>query len=191
MAGFGFIAGALCLDFVNTVGGRAGRRVLNDKIVTAADLPAWADLAGLHLSRKQRERTVSAGAVERAHELREALYRVLFAGMRGKRPPPGDLRKVQEEIHSARVAQRLVQSAAGYRWMAEPASDAAAEVLRAVADSAAELLTSVALSRLRQCGGPQCGWLFLDATRNRSRRWCDMKDCGNRAKVRRYRERHL
>ncbi|HLI50521.1 MAG TPA: CGNR zinc finger domain-containing protein [Thermomicrobiaceae bacterium] len=55
-----------------------------------------------------------------------------------------------------------------------------------VAYSAAQLLASTRLDRVRQCAGDDCGWLFLDTSRNHSRRWCDMSDCGNRAKARRH-----
>ena len=64
-------------------------------------------------------------------------------------------------------------------------------MLGPVARSAAELLTSDRLDRLRQCESEKgCGWLFVDGSRNRSRRWCDMSDCGNRAKARRFHRRH-
>ncbi|MCB0153982.1 MAG: CGNR zinc finger domain-containing protein, partial [Anaerolineae bacterium] len=52
--------------------------------------------------------------------------------------------------------------------------------------SAAELLTSDRLNRVGQCAGESCGWLFLDTTRNHSRRWCEMEHCGNRAKAKRH-----
>ena len=55
--------------------------------------------------------------------------------------------------------------------------------------SAAELLTSPDLPLVRECAGYDCGWLFMDTTKNRSRRWCDMATCGNRAKGRRHYER--
>jgi predicted RNA-binding Zn ribbon-like protein len=57
-----------------------------------------------------------------------------------------------------------------------------------VARSAAELLQSEELGRVRRCDGEDCRWLFLDTSRSRNRRWCDMADCGNTAKVRRYRQ---
>jgi predicted RNA-binding Zn ribbon-like protein len=53
----------------------------------------------------------------------------------------------------------------------------------------ASFLSDADLSRLRRCDGAGCGWLFLDTTRNHSRRWCDSRDCGNRSRVRRYAER--
>lgn len=62
--------------------------------------------------------------------------------------------------------------------------------LWAVARSAAALVTSPDLARLRRRGGEACGWLFLDRSRNHSRQWCTMEDCGNLAKVRRFRARH-
>jgi predicted RNA-binding Zn ribbon-like protein len=55
-----------------------------------------------------------------------------------------------------------------------------------VAQSAAELLTSPMLGRVKVCAGEGCGWVFLDESRNGSRRWCDSRDCGNRERVRRY-----
>jgi predicted RNA-binding Zn ribbon-like protein len=58
-----------------------------------------------------------------------------------------------------------------------------------IADSAAEMLTTSDLSRLKQCPGDDCGWLFEDTSKNRRRQWCDMQDCGNLAKVRRFRSR--
>ena len=50
-------------------------------------------------------------------------------------------------------------------------------------------LTSEELDQVRECAGNTCGWLFVDMSRNHSRHWCDMRDCGNRAKVRRYYQR--
>jgi predicted RNA-binding Zn ribbon-like protein len=65
------------------------------------------------------------------------------------------------------------------------------QALAPIACSAAELLASSdLLHHLRRCEGDNCGWLFLDSSRNHSRRWCDMRDCGNRAKVRRHRQKH-
>jgi predicted RNA-binding Zn ribbon-like protein len=62
-------------------------------------------------------------------------------------------------------------------------------MLWAVARSAADLLASGSIATIRQCAGDECGWMFLDASRNHNRQWCDMKDCGNCAKVKRFRQR--
>jgi predicted RNA-binding Zn ribbon-like protein len=59
-------------------------------------------------------------------------------------------------------------------------------ILNPLIRSAADLLVSDELKRVKRCGDPACGWLFLDTSRNKSRRWCDMSDCGNRAKASRF-----
>src|ERR671930_579256 len=82
--------------------------------------------------------------------------------------------------HNDEIARRPRRIANGFAWVAD-------DVLAPVVWSAAELLTSGPLERVRECPGDDtCGWLFLDTSRNGSRRWCDMRTCGNRAKARRY-----
>ncbi len=81
---------------------------------------------------------------------------------------------------------RLVPGPDGLGWDWAADDRALDGVIWSVAHSAAELLTSERLDRVRECAESRCGWLFLDASRNRSRQWCDMKVCGNRAKARRH-----
>jgi len=97
---------------------------------------------------------------------------------------------LNRELALARAHEHLAFSAGRFQlaWPANP--DALDQVLWPVVRSAAELLTGDELPRVAQCAGELCGWLFLDTTRNRSRRWCDMADCGNLAKVRRFRRRN-
>jgi predicted RNA-binding Zn ribbon-like protein len=84
-----------------------------------------------------------------------------------------------------------IQSDAGKMVLTWPeASRRLESPLWPAALSAAELLTSPLLERVRECASPTCGWLFLDLSRNSTRRWCDMLSCGNRAKARRFHERH-
>jgi predicted RNA-binding Zn ribbon-like protein len=73
-----------------------------------------------------------------------------------------------------------------FTWQDLPALD---QMLWPIVRSTADLLTSGELERVRQCPGEECGWLFLDASRSGRRQWCDMAECGNLAKVRRFRER--
>jgi predicted RNA-binding Zn ribbon-like protein len=75
-----------------------------------------------------------------------------------------------------------------WEWPAEEAD--LRQVLWPVIQSAAELVTSPDVARIRECGAPDCNWLFLDHSRGGRRKWCDMSTCGNRAKARRYYERH-
>ncbi|HLJ49839.1 MAG TPA: CGNR zinc finger domain-containing protein [Bryobacteraceae bacterium] len=201
-----FIGGALCLDFVNTVGARVSTRrakrrrdyadtVLRDKIGGFSDLLTWAQESGA-LSREEARRLANlserrppeaAEVMKRAVVLRESLYRIFKCEFEGWTPEPGDVATLEKEIASLRTNERLRPSANEWTWTFPPSS--LESVLWIVARSAAELLTSPELTKLKQCPGDECGWLFLDNSQNRRRQWCDMKICGNRAKVKRFRER--
>ncbi len=194
-----FIGGSLCLDFVNTVGGRVGSRackVLRDKLATYEDLLAWSRLAGLVspaaaalLARRAAGHPREArAALARATSLREAHYRIFKSIVDGRRAASADMILLGRELSIARGHERLSRSGDSFAWTWDD-RDALDQAIWAVSRSAAELLTSGELSKLRQCGGPECGWMFLDTSRNHSRQWCDMRDCGNRAKVRRFRAR--
>jgi predicted RNA-binding Zn ribbon-like protein len=199
------VGGDLCLDFVNTVGGRAptgggsmGSEVIADKLRGYADLVAWGRHAGVvtepdarRLARRAEERPREAAAVlARALAFREALHRALRALMLGRRPAPPDVSRLNGEVAAARAREALVPDRDGLHWEWKEAGGSLDHPLWPVARATAALLTSGELARLRQCGGEQCGWLFLDRSRNRSRQWCTMEDCGNVAKVRRFRRRH-
>jgi predicted RNA-binding Zn ribbon-like protein len=198
------VGGELCLDFVNTVGGRIpegggspGSRVLADKLAAYADLVAWsrhtgsideADARRLLRLAEGRPRD-AADVLGRALLLREALHRTLRSLQLGRRPDAADVARLNAEIADARTREVLAPSRDGLRWEWPDPGSRLSSPLWPVSRSAAALLTSGDLSRLRECGGERCGWLFLDRSRNRSRQWCTMEDCGNVSKVRRFRER--
>jgi predicted RNA-binding Zn ribbon-like protein len=192
------VGGRLCLDFINTVGGRAGATVLRDKLADYSDLLEWTRLAGIanqpesrNLARRAAAHRHEAEAtLARAVQLREALYRVFKSAAEGRRPRVADLDTLSQELRVARARERLTHTGGAFAWTWQDGETALDRILWPVSLSAADLLTSGDLSRLRQCGGHECGWMFLDTSRNRSRHWCDMKDCGNRAKVSRFRQRH-
>lgn len=205
---FKLVGGSLSLDFVNTVGGRDltskqknarnyGDSVLRDKLTGYADLVAWgrhagllADKEGRQLLRLAEKQSKASGVVyRRGLKLRETIYRLFKCVIEDWRPDPADIARFNEELFVARTHEKLVPSGKKLSWgWDDPAGDLDC-MLWPLALSAAELLTSGDLSRVRQCGGEECAWLFLDTSRNRSRQWCDMKDCGNLAKVRRFRQR--
>jgi predicted RNA-binding Zn ribbon-like protein len=199
MAEMKFVAGSLCLDFVNTVGGRTGGRdiVLRDKLKEYRDLLTWSQLAGLSTARDRRylesaaERypARAAATLARAIRLREALFRISKSLLGRSLPDERDVDVLRNELSIAKARERLVRNGRQFVWAWDPSGDALDAPLWRVARSAADLFTSPELKKLRQCGGDECGWMFLDTSRNHSRRWCDMKDCGNRAKVRRFRRR--
>jgi predicted RNA-binding Zn ribbon-like protein len=207
-AEMGLIGGRLCLDFVNTVDGRKGdspgrksqstnNRVLGDKLKNYSDLVEWSLHSDIvtatqaeRLIQESKRKAMAAKAVfDRAIALREALYRVFKALITGRMAQSLDLETVNAELLKARSHERLTRAVDGFIWEWIDTEAALDRMLWSIAHSAADLLTTGDLSRLRECGGEECGWLFEDTSRNRSRQWCDMQDCGNLAKVRRYRTR--
>jgi predicted RNA-binding Zn ribbon-like protein len=123
----------------------------------------------------------------RAIRLREALYPLFRQAARGQSPDPDDLGVLQAELTLALPHLRIGWSPAGFAREWEHGRPALDRVLWPVSWSAAELLTHGPLDRIRECPGQgNCGWLFLDLSKNASRRWCDMRVCGNRAKARRH-----
>lgn len=192
---FELSGGALCLDFANTWGDR--ERPEEDRLRSYPDLLAFALQAGTLTAaeaarlagRAGREPGEAAAALARALELREALYRIFSAGaagMAGGGPEAADLERLNAALPEALSHLRLEPRGRELVWTWAAADDPLEAPLWPVVRSAAELLTSEEWRRVRECGGGACTWLFLDHSRNRSRRWCSMETCGNRAKARRH-----
>ncbi|MDQ6602611.1 MAG: ABATE domain-containing protein [Chloroflexota bacterium] len=193
---FEFDAGRLCLDFANTLGDRPVAQPREEELHTYADLVAWSEAAGIiagedaaPLLQEAQRRSADADATfARAIALREAMYRVFSAIAADTAPPEKDFATVNATIAEAMAHAHLVPTDGHFHWQWE--RDAGlGDMLRPVAWSAAELLTAEELHRVHECAGHDCGWLFLDMSKNGSRRWCSMGTCGNRAKARRHRER--
>lgn len=205
------VGGNLCLDFVNTVDAWVGtpqRKARDSSLPDYFDTPVrekladysalvhWGLLAGA-ISQSEATwlnglavRQAAAAALNRALRFRRALYRIFKARVEHWEPDADDLELLHRELAAARKHERLIHTANGYQWSWDDSGESLDRILWPVARSAADLLTSSELTRLRQCKGDECGWMFLDTSRNRSRLWCDMSDCGNLSKVRRFRERH-
>ena len=189
------LGGALCLDFANTVGDHKSGEP-SEHLASYADLVAWSQHAGILTNHAAQEMlgdaaqhpTIANNVFQRALVLREAIYRLLTAIVEGQAHKPADLDLLNGALADGLVHSRIIATKEGFQWdwTDEKSLD---RMVWLIARSAADLLTSEDLDRVRQCGDEECGWLFLDATKNRSRRWCDMNDCGNRAKARRYYER--
>ncbi|MDX1417649.1 MAG: ABATE domain-containing protein [Candidatus Promineifilaceae bacterium] len=191
---FDFDSGALCLDFANTVEWHAGDQP-QEKLVHVVDLIDWAEAAKIlssdgahrlrHLSKKQPQR---AGEIfARAIELREALYRLFVTYSEQGSFEARDLSLLNEVLRESLAHLQLVPAAEGFDWGWVRDSAGLEQILWPVARSAGELLISDRLSRVRQCADNRgCGYLFVDTSRNRSRRWCSMESCGNRAKAHRH-----
>jgi predicted RNA-binding Zn ribbon-like protein len=191
-----FLAGALCLDFANTLSGRMDAEPV-ERIRDYTDLANWgvqagvlADSAAKGLLRTARRRPKEADAVvARAADLRGAIHKAFVARAAGRGPDAQAIARIDAEWADAGRHRRLGLLDGRVTWQWEEVSDALDRVLWPVAQSAAEMLTAADPARVKECPGTGCGWLFLDRSKNSSRRWCEMEVCGNRAKARRFNKR--
>lgn len=176
-----FLAGRIALDFCNSLS-PTRRATLHDRILKPADLVGWAARAGIAL-----DRAPGTQALTRLHRLRAALIGIFTALAEGRMAAAADLALLNAELAEAHVAARLVPTSGGYA--VEDSSATAIDRFRhALARDAGDLLTGDP-RRVKRCPAHDCLWLFHDDSKNLSRRWCAMDDCGTRDKVRRYRER--
>ncbi len=183
--------GHLALDFANTAGVH-GEQPESEWLSGYGDLVWWGLRAGAVdeaearalLGRSAGEAEEAAAVFARAVALREAVYRVFSPICHGACAAEADLAVVNAELARALPQLRVVRRGEAYAWAWE--GGGLDRVLWPVVRAAAELLTSGDLVRIGECEGDRCEWLYLDTSRNRSRRWCVMSDCGNRAKARRH-----
>ncbi|TMC72824.1 MAG: hypothetical protein E6J13_04655 [Chloroflexi bacterium] len=185
--------GALALDFANTVGGTHVPPT-HDHLRGYEDIVDFAVLAGAfdakaakRLAQGARREPRRAEAVyELGLTLREAIWRVFSALASGEAPRDADLDLIGDAAAAGAARSRLVYDRDGIGWSLPADEDELERPLWDIARSAADVLTSNDRDRVKQCASQTCEWVFLDRSRNRSRRWCDMSDCGNRAKARRF-----
>jgi len=189
---FEWSGGHPALDLVNTLDERPFDAPI-ENLATYRDLVRFAELAGLmerSLARALLDRTdpACAGVGRRARKLREQLYNVLAAVRAAEPIPQMDLKAIGAAIRAAHAARILVATPsttlAGHRW--EPRSEVDAP-LHACALAIERLLSETDRGRIRKCGAHDCEVYFIDTSKGRRRRWCSMRNCGNREKQRRWR----
>lgn len=186
-------SGRLCLEFANTAEWHASD-MPQETLHNYGDLLAWTQRVGIvteaegealaqrAASNPELAQSVYADAVE----LREAIYAIFVAMTAGNQPATADVEVLNHWVQAAYAGLHVAPAGERFVWKSAP-GDSLAMILYPIARSAATLLTSEDVSRVGQCADDRgCGYLFFDTSRNRSRRWCDMKGCGNRAKVRRH-----
>jgi predicted RNA-binding Zn ribbon-like protein len=184
------VGGNLALDFCNTVDGDPGGEAWVDHLAGYRGLVLWGAKVGL-VEREGAERLlgregspVARAAVEQAHGLRDLLSGIFLAVAEGREPSEEDLEALagaeRESLSGAVLAGDLARGY-GWRW---PDEGVRAPLIGPVVHAAVELLGSGELTRLKTC--TDCDWLFLDRSKNRSRKWCTMEICGTQAKMRRY-----
>lgn len=190
--------GALALDFANTLGGTHVRPT-HDHLRDYGDIARFAVLAGglqpsvakRLVERAQRDPRRAAAVYELGIALREAIWGVFSALASGDAPRDDDLALIGDAAAAGAARSRLVYDREGVGWSLPADGDELERPLWGIARSAADLLTSSDRDRVKECASATCEWVFLDRSRNHSRRWCDMSDCGNRAKARRFHEKKL
>jgi predicted RNA-binding Zn ribbon-like protein len=188
--------GHLALDFVNTIGGlRIEPPSPADELLDSyEDLVVWCVRLGVVAEPDGKALIRAAGADEkaagrtlrRAKQLRELVYAIFRPLAEGGEPPADLLDELRDAERSALATARLAPADGAMRWTWPPPRELA-DPLRPITHAAVELLTSGPLGHLKVCGN--CRWLFLDQSRNHSRRWCSMDECGTQMKQRRFVER--
>jgi predicted RNA-binding Zn ribbon-like protein len=190
---FEWVGGFPALDFANTVSWTTPERT-EERLRTYADLLRWTVESGLADPGEVRSLTRRASARPReadrvfghALQLREALHGVFGAQATGSRPGRAAVNRLNRFV--GRALEQLTldgKTGRGWTWGWSAREELEGPLWR-IAWSAAQLLTSEELPALKRCAADQCGWVFLDRSRNQARRWCDMKVCGNNEKARRF-----
>lgn len=186
----------LAFDFTNTASGRAsiGHK---DHLATPEHVVAWSRHAkvltpedGIAVERMIAGKSaLGRELLARARELREIIYHIGSAIAHGGLPTAADTDALAR-IHAACVAHaRLTPFHGNFVWSWRPVDGLVEAILGPITLSALTLLVQSDVSRIKQCVGDHCGWLFFDTTKNRQRRWCEMEVCGNRAKQKAHRAR--
>src|SRR5262245_24983617 len=196
---FHFASGCLCLDFANTKSWRPSAAP-HERLHHVDDLVRWGERAHLvapaqaaRLRARGRRGTAGATLLREARSLREALYRTFSAVAEGGHADGADAARLYARCAGLLRGTRVRAHGGAFTAEVPSAERSMAGVERLVLWpviwSAMRLFAAPELAYVRKCAAPDCGWLFVDVTRNRSRRWCAMRVCGNRDKVRRYRRR--
>ena len=191
---FQILAGEPCLDFVNTLDNRATPGHETELLENYSALTEWAAQAGLISVRQRRALLGLANShpeqaqlvLRSAIKLRECLYRAFLRIVSDQSPAPADLALLGAYVASSYSHLRLLPADGIFRLDWSAPAQRLDSVLWPVVKSAGELLTSEDLERVRQCDVNTCRWFFVDRSKNHSRRWCDMKVCGNRVKARKF-----
>jgi predicted RNA-binding Zn ribbon-like protein len=192
---FELVAGSPALDLVNTLDWRFRADGPEELLESYDDLISFCEQSGVLNSDQFRSlRSVSTGDAARelakARDLREATAAVLYATLDQHGPAAASIKLLETSFRSARKHQHLLWTDTGMTW--ELPNDVEVFNLPVVllSLSTEALLTSNDIGKVRACGVPECRWLFLDTSKNRTRRWCDMKICGNRVKAQRFKALH-
>lgn len=189
----------LCLDFANTLAWRGSAP--SESLHGLPDVLKWCASSGSVLAGEiaasatngadgtwaDRHPAEAAAIFRGAIALRETVYRIFHAVASGNTPADGDLTELNRALKDTPARSALQRIGGAFGWRIEekpPATELA--LLAPVLWSAGDLLAGQQLARVRECANGKCLWLFLDESKNGTRRWCSMSACGNRAKAHRH-----
>ncbi len=190
---FDLTGGLLCLDFANTLDDRTDvhpQELLN----SYNDLVSWSQQAQVLteqeaqrlLEKAVRSPSEASRVLQRAVAIREVIFRIFKQVAEDESPEDEDLVTLSAAVADAQHHAQIVPKAAGFIWDWTGKAGDLDCMLWPVVQSAADFLTSDELDTVRVCASDSCDWLFIDTSKNHSRRWCNMKSCGNREKARRF-----
>ena len=189
------LGGRLCLDFANTLSWHDSSEKSRELLTSYERLVNWSlhanilkESQSLSLLKKAESQPSKAKEVlDQAIELRESIFRIFSLLSINKTPGSKDLSILNEALGKAYVMMRVVPGENKFSLEFVNGEDTLDGMIPPIVQSVIDILISEKeVSRVKKCEGDPCGWLFLDTSRNRSRRWCSMADCGNRAKAKRF-----
>lgn len=184
----------LCLDFVNTLGNHLNKNMYRDYLTSYSTFVQWSqkveiintDEADFFLKESNKKSLEANDIFKRVIELRESFFRILLAVISNNVPEQKDIDVLNKEIEHVLPFSELQYTGNTFVWNRIMEPKQLDWMLSIIVNDITELLTSDKLDRLKICCDDHCGWIFLDMSKNRSRRWCSMKECGNRAKARQH-----
>jgi predicted RNA-binding Zn ribbon-like protein len=188
---FQLVAGHPALDFINTLDWRFRESGPEELLQSYDHLLRFIEQSNV-LSAKQTQllyrinKSVGARVLAACTELREAMAEVSYAWLGGRTPSAAPLRTLERHFKAARLQQRLCWKGSQLEWSWSGMETEAELPLWLLSLATSDLMVSEAVQRVRACDNEECRWLFLDTSRSHTRRWCDMKLCGNRMKARRF-----
>jgi len=183
----------LCLNYANTLSWR-GSNAPAEKLHGLADILRWTEQSEVvqpagsqQLRRWSRDHQAQAAEIfAEAIALREVVFRIFSAIAVGASVPAREFAVLKAALADAPSRSRLARAGSRWGWFLEQDQPSVAGVLAPVLWSAGDLMLNAATRPIRRCANEECLWLFIDQSKNSTRRWCDMNSCGNRAKARRH-----
>jgi len=189
---YAFIGNNLSLDFVNTVGNISSENP-TEKLNSFSDLIEWSkqgklisDKEAINMLREYEKRSAESEKIfQRILRLRKSVYDIFRSVINGEEISSKNLTVFNSELSLAMSKAEMFCREGELIW--DWKNDGIERILFVITRMAAQLLTSSDLEKLKCCSGENCGWLFYDTSKNNRRQWCDMRDCGNLAKAKRFR----